>query len=51
MSSGKIALTLQMVTPDLGKAIVRAMDRLKQQNLQARNELSQLIAQCKERQS
>lgn len=34
--------------PDLGKAIVRAMDRLKQQNLQARNELSQLIAQCKE---
>lgn len=37
--------------PDLGKAIVRAMDRLKQQNLQARNELSQLIAQCKERQS
>ena len=37
--------------PDLGKAIVRAMDRLKQQNLQARDELSQLIAQCKERQS
>ncbi len=35
--------------PDLGKAIVRAMDRLKQQNLQARDELSQLIAQCKER--
>lgn len=32
--------------PDLGKAIVRAMDRLKQQNLQARNELSQLIAHC-----
>ena len=31
--------------PDLGKAIVRAMDRLKQQNLQAR-ELSQLIAHC-----
>ena len=37
--------------PDLGKAIVRAMDRLKQQNLQARDELSQLIAHCKERQS
>lgn len=37
--------------PDLGKAIVRAMDRLKQQNLQARDELSQLIAHCKECQS
>lgn len=37
--------------PELGKAIVRAMDRLKQQNQQARDELSQLIAQCKERQS
>ena len=36
---------------DMGKAIVRAMDRLKQQNLQARDELSQLIAHCKERQS
>ena len=32
--------------PNLGKAIVRAMDRLKQQNLQARDELSQLIAHC-----
>jgi hypothetical protein len=32
--------------PELGKAIVRAMDRLKQQNLQTRYELSRLIAHC-----
>jgi hypothetical protein len=35
--------------PEIGKAITCAMDRLKQQNQQARDELSQLIAQCKER--
>ena len=34
--------------PEIGKAITCAMDRLKQQNQQARDELSQLIAQCKE---
>ena len=34
--------------PELGKAIVRAMDRFKCENQQARDELSQLIAQCKE---
>lgn len=37
--------------PDLGKTIVRAMDRFKRENQQARNELSQLVVQCKERQS
>ncbi len=34
---------------EIGKAIMCAMDRLKQQNQQARDELSQLITQCKER--
>lgn len=31
---------------ELGEDAVRAMDRLKQENLQARDELSQLIAHC-----
>jgi len=34
--------------PELGKAIVHAMDRLKRENQQARDKLSQLITQCKE---
>ena len=34
--------------PEIGKAITCAMDRLKQQNQQARDKLSQLVAQCKE---
>ena len=34
--------------PDLGKAIVRAMDRFKRENQRARNVLSRLIAQRKE---
>ena len=35
--------------PELGKVIVRAMDRFKRENQQARDELSRLITQCKER--